>query len=236
MSGRLGGLWRSPAALIGAVGRGFVRGIDFLLRRTRGVEEFTHEDGCILRLALSRAVADRALSDGTLVRRGDPVGELHLWNERIPPMGAAGPDLAWGLRFYRRLVHSLGLLSACVESDPRFDSILAFRGETAFALPDVEAGVERMARTAGFDFVRVPYASSRWGRFAEFWENFYSLMLIWTYNPASLRGKGPFTVRRYQLWISRQTLRERYGGTQRGLRGGARRTPGEVPQSSPEVP
>jgi len=220
-----------------------VRFIDFLQRRALKIEEFTHEEGCILRVALSYAGEDYTLSDGTVVRRGDPVGELHLWNERIPSMGSDGPDLAWGLRFYRRVVFSLRLLAAYVEGDPRFDSIVAFRGEPAFAVADVEAGLERFLRAAGFDLVRVPYASSRRGRFVEFWENFYTLMLIWTFNPASLRGKGLLRLRRYQLWMSRQTLRQRYGSMARGGRNGGRRTPGEdvvdqggVPAADPGGP
>jgi hypothetical protein len=47
--------------------------------------------------------------------------------------------------------------------------------------------------------------------FGEFWENFYTWWLIWTFNPGSLRRKEFLCMERAQLWISRQALLERYG-------------------------
>jgi hypothetical protein len=193
-----------------------VRGIDLLLRRAYGVCEFSQEEGCILRLALRRARADLTFSDGTAVRRGDLVGEFHLWNERLPRMGPDGADLAWARSFLERLVHSMSLLAAYVESDSRFDSVQAFRGEMAFALAHIET-IERLAHGIGLDFMRPSGAASPWGRFAEFWESFYSCMLMWAFNPPSLRGKGLLQLRRYQVWISREKLRARYLPQGRGI-------------------
>jgi hypothetical protein len=190
--------------------RNLIRGIDFLWRRTQGVEKFTYEEGCILCVAFGRSGADQKLSDGMVIRRGERVGKLHLWNGHIPVMGSSGPDLTWGLISYSRFVRFLGALSIFADGDERFDEIRAFRGEMAFARADAEKRAQRIARAFGFDFVRVPYSASRWGRFVEIWKNIYSWLLIWTFNPASLRGKGLLQLRRYQLWISREALRTRY--------------------------
>ena len=50
-----------------------------------------------------------------------------------------------------------------------------------------------------------------WWRFTEFWQNFYSYALIWTFNPNSLRGKPLSAIERLDLFMSRKMLRERYG-------------------------
>ena len=203
------GGWGRLKAWPEVVGRRFVKGIDFLLRRSQGVREFSHEGGCILRLGLGRAGADLTLSDGTLVRRGDMVGQLHLWNERLPVMSAEGADLAWARTFYTHFARSLKYVSLYIERATAFEAIQAFCAETAFALADIESA-RRFARSMGFDFLRRPGATTWQGRFAEFWDNFYVRMLIWTFNPASLRGKGLSQLRRYQLWISREKLLARY--------------------------
>jgi len=125
-------------------------------------------------------------------------------------MAPSGPDLAWGRAFHAGFVRSLRLLATHMDTVPRFAAVRAIRGESAFALSDQGSGA-RFAHALGFDFVRIPEAATRWGRFHEFWANFYSRMLIWTYNPASLRGKGITQLRRYQLWMSRARFDQRYG-------------------------
>lgn len=203
------GGWERLKAWLGGVGRRGVKGIDFLLRRAQGVKEFSCQEDCILRLSLSQARAGQVLSDGTTIRPGDLVGQIHLWNERLPFMGQEGPDLAWARRFRSQFARSLEELAAYVANEPSLAGVRAFCGETAFALADLEmAG--RFARGMGFDFLEPPGGQSPWGRFVRFWDNFYALMLIWTYNPASLRGKALFRLRRHQLWISREKLLSRY--------------------------
>jgi ceramide glucosyltransferase len=87
---------------IDLVGR-TVRSLDGLLRRWYHIYEFSNREACLLRLAIRTSDADVMLSDGTCIQRGDPLGELHFWNEHVPSIPKAGPDLAWGLTFQRRL-------------------------------------------------------------------------------------------------------------------------------------
>jgi hypothetical protein len=192
------------------VPRAMVRGLDLLLRRQGRVQEFTEDDECILRIALTTYEKDFQLSDGTKVQPGDKICELHLWNEHIPPMPADGPDLRWGVRFYRLAVKSLRSLVAYLATDELQD-IVALGGQMAFLEKDDSPVLASVAAQLGFDVMNLTAQAGRWGRFTHFWENIFSWALMWTYNPGSLRGKRFLRLQRYRLSMSRRTLLQRYG-------------------------
>lgn len=192
------------------VPRALVRGLDLLLRRHGRVQEFTQDDECILRISLTTDKTDVQLSDGTKVRAGDRICELHLWNEHIPSMPVDGPDLRWGLRFHRLAVKSLRSLAAYMATDGLQD-IVALGGQMAFPEKDDSPVLASVASQLGFDVVNLTAQAGRWGRFTHFWENVFSWALMWTYNPGSLRGKRFLRLQRYRLWMSRRSLLGRYG-------------------------
>ena len=191
--------------------RPLVRRLDAYLRRTYHVFEFSHSRDCLFRLALGQSEEEVILSDGTIVRRGELVGELHLWNEHIPPLGDRRSDLAWAITFRRQLGQSLREVAAYIRTDPRFERVQAFRGEEAFGSRYAPVRLARMAERWGFDLVRRDGAARWWRRSGDFWENLYATWLIWAYNPASLHESRTWQFRRDQLWISRETLCRRYG-------------------------
>jgi hypothetical protein len=191
-----------------AIGRAAVRGLDVLVRRAYHVHEFTQDENCILRIALGRSTKDMILSDGTRIEKGEVVGELHLWNERLPRMENEGASLQWALKAYHLWRVSLRQLTAHLEDEPQFAGVRAFRGETALRKDDLE-GSDLFERL-GFDLVRAD-RSSRLKRFGEFWENLYTWWLIWTFNPGSLRRKDFFRMERAQIWISCRAMIEKYG-------------------------
>jgi hypothetical protein len=204
---------------MGAIVRAGIFALDTLLRRVYHVQEFTQAESCLLRIAFGESDREITLSDGTRVHRGEPIIEIHFWNERIPLMPREGPDLGWGMRFYRQWGQSLHVLAAYIESDPRGDGIKALRGETAFAR---KGGLERynqLLRRAGFDFVRRDARAGKLKHFREFWDNFYVWALIWAFNPGSLRGKDLFQMERCQVWISREALIKRYGSSSKRSQG-----------------
>lgn len=198
--------------------RTMVRRFDILLRRQAHVQEFTQDEGCILRIAFSTCKRDIELSDGTKIRSGDRICELHFWNERIPPMPPEGPDLRWGLSFYRLAVTSLRSLAAYVAAEQGLEDIVTFGGQMALPGGDDSSPLASAAAQVGFDVVNLTLEAGRWGRFKHFWENIYSWALIWTFNPGSLGGKRFLRLQRYQFWMSRRTLLQRYGNEQ-GLSG-----------------
>jgi hypothetical protein len=194
------------------VPRAMVLSLDLLLQRQAHVQEFTQDEECILRIALTTCKKDFQLSDGTKVRAGDKICELHLWNEHIPPMPMEGPDLRWGVRFYRLAVKSFRSLAAYIATDERQD-IVALGGQMAFLEREDPPVLAAVTARLGFDLLNLTAQGGRWRRFTHFWENLYSWALMWTFNPASLRGKRFLRLQRYRLWISRRTLLERYGPT-----------------------
>jgi len=192
------------------LGRAAVRALDARLRRSYGVYEFSAEQGCILRVAKGWSERHVRLSDGTAVSPGERIGELHLWNERLPQMDASGADVRWAVAMHRGLRQSLHLLAAHVQDDRDWDGVSAFRGETAMDPRWVNpSGADIMGRL-GLELLP-PEAGSCFGRFVDFWENLYTWWLIWTFAPASLRSKRFWQIRRRQVWISRRQLLAAYG-------------------------
>lgn len=187
-----------------------LRGLDALVSRGYGIWRFSEDSACILRVGRGRAHTLVRLSDGTEVQPGEAVGELHLWNERLPKMPPEGPDLAWATHTWRLWKRSLALLAQYLDGEPRLRDVRAFRGE-AVLLPRDEFPWVRLFQRAGFDVLRLPRPRSAWERFAAFWENGYAWALIWTYNPGSLRRKDFSRLERVQIWISRERLCALYG-------------------------
>ena len=200
----------NPAAWPGAAGRAVVRLVDLILERVYRLFYFSDAPDCVLRLSWVRARAAHAFADGTVVRRGDRVANIHLWNERLPRMPRGGPDLAWGRTMHARLRHSLRLLAAYAEDEPTFAGVEAFWGEMAFAVADADDAMPRLLAGLGFEVTPTAYGDGLWGRCHESLACFYAWLLMWLYNPASLKGKSLLGLRRHQLWLSRRTLRERY--------------------------
>ncbi len=198
----------SPLSL--RLARRLVFAIDSVQRRRHHVFEFEHDPGCILRLAQGRSREDRSLSDGTVVRQGDPILEIHFWNEHIPLMGRNGPCLDWGLQFYGRLHRSLHDLALYVACRPEFDAVVAIRGESSFAAAAGWQRYARLIRRFGFDFVHPPPAEAA-DRMACFWESLYVWLIIWALHPVSLKGRSFVNAERCEIWISRSELLRRYG-------------------------
>lgn len=193
------------------IARSVIGLFDRFLRHLFGIYEFTPEEGCIFRLALRKSHKGLTLSDGTKVLKGEMIGELHLWNERVPPMPENGPDLAWGLQFHRLMRRSLIALARYIESAPEeWNGVRAFGGETGV---DAQEGLQQATEAIGrlgFDLFPLGRSVSRLKPFLEFWENIYLWGLIWTFNPASLKSKRLLDIQRCQIWISRQRLLEKY--------------------------
>ena len=85
--------------------------LDALLRHFYRIREFTDDPNCLLRLAIKQASTPLNLSDGTRIMLGDPVGELHLWNDHVLHFPSGGPTLGWSRRAHALMVHSLSLLA-----------------------------------------------------------------------------------------------------------------------------
>jgi len=187
--------------------RALIRCFDALLRQAYGVFEFCDDEDCVLRLQIARAPHTLRL-DSQVVDAGEPVLVLHLWNEHLPPLPLAGPDLAWATRMGRLFIASLRAVARQMKHDPRLASGRAVGGATALLSPAERPGGVHLMQRLGFT---VMPCHSPLGRFGEFWENLYSWWLMWTFNAASLRHRGLMRLHRAEIWMLADEFLQRYG-------------------------
>ena len=188
--------------------RAIVRRFDGLLRRAEGVFEFCDQADCILRLQERGAAHALSLPDGSLVRKGDPVLFLHLWNERIPPIPVDGPDLIWAARFRHLLIGSYRLTARWLVAQPDLGQVRAVGGVTVLLYGGETQGALRLIQRLGFQVM--PYRNPL-GRFGELWENLYTWAIMWTFNTVSLRHRRLLRIRRTEVWMSTAEFMRRYG-------------------------
>lgn len=187
-----------------------IYGLDYILRKAYGVKPFVSDPDCILRLSFWRAPSAIKIAEDLEVKKGELIGELHLWNEQIPVIPPEGPDLKWGYEIAKKLRYSLILLARAIEDGlPMTDEVRVLGGE--IALPrDKAKQIEMLLSHLGL-ILNSEKPAGFWKRFAHFWQNLYSMALIWAYNPVSLRRKSLLRMRRYRVWMSKEELLKRYG-------------------------
>jgi len=140
--------------------------------------------------------------------KGEPVLVLHAWNRRMPQIPPGGADLAWALTLRRCLVHSFTEIARLLQGDPHYANIQAVCGSSAlFSFSDHIGGVQVMQR---FGFIVIPYHQPL-GRFGKFWENLFSWLMLWTYNPNSLNSRKFWRLQRTEIWMTRGEFLARYG-------------------------
>jgi YkoP domain len=187
---------------------GSVGWVDAILRSYYGVYEFTDDPACVLRVALGAARVPASLSDGTRIESGELVGILHFWNEHLPRYSEKGPDLGWACSMRDRVIYSLRVFAESIEHDPAWREVRAIRAEAA--LP-ARLGARQIARVLQrFGFEQNPTDCSLLARLHGLGECFVVWGLTRAFNPAAL-PRQPFLRDRYEVWMSRATLRARYG-------------------------
>jgi hypothetical protein len=198
--------------------------IDAVLRRRQGIEEFSDAEYCMFRIAPGTSDEDVVLADGTHVRQGDPIAELHFWNEQMPHVPRSGPDLAWARRAQQQAVRSLEDLAAYVQRSERLREVDALRGDLAVAGLRQRELWTRAVRRVGFEVRPRSEPAGPVEKVHRFGEDVLIWGLTWAFNPASLRGKG---VRRQRLrcWMSRSVLLGRYAARPADIAGQGSRLP-----------
>lgn len=195
----------NPLATLGRYG---IRAIDWVLRKFYRVTPFSDEPECILRIAREPSKWYASLSDGVEVRPGDPIISLHLWNERVLEFLQPHETLGWTRYLMRRFLTSLPMLDDYLNRQSWGQDIVALRGEFGFLVRLEEA--EPILNRLGLDVVTLDRPGGRfWLR--GFWDNLYSYLLMWTFNPKSLQGKSVPKLVRGEVWISREQLAKLFG-------------------------
>jgi hypothetical protein len=187
--------------------RALIRMLDAFLRRRTGVFDFSDDPDSFLRLQVTQAPHTLELKD-TTVQAGQPVLIIHLRNESMPRFSEIGTDLATVKENLRIFLGTLSSIARQMEVDPRLAGTRAIGGSTILLYSGFRESTARVMPRLGFTIL--PY-SNPLGRFGEFWENFYSWLLIWTYNPGSLRFRRLLRLHRTEFWISSGEFRRRFG-------------------------
>ena len=186
--------------------------LDALLRQLYRIREFTDDPDCLLRLAMKRASTSLNLSDGTRIMPGDPVGELHLWNDHVPRFPSGGPTLGWARRAHASMVHSLSLLADHVATEPEWQGVQAFFADAPISPKRSPASVRAVSRRYGFE----PALRRRtvWRSVHDVIESLLLSGLAYAYNPAASH-RQKFLRHRQRIWIGRTTLIRLYGAKAR---------------------
>jgi len=182
-----------------------VRSVDSLLRQRQGIRDFTDDAECLFRISLARLPGNLSLSDGTAIGEGDPVIELHLWNEHLPAMPDAGPSPAWAVRLARQTAKSLFLLDHYLEREPALDEVAGLFGLPPFGSRIGEVQMARTGKRFGFELLD----GGQDGTVHMVFDSMLLWGLGWTFNRPALRSKT-WLRHRYRLWISRAGLHARY--------------------------
>lgn len=189
--------------------RVIIRRFDGWLSRRYRVQEFTSDPQVILRIQRTRAPRDIWLPEGIVPARAE-VLMLHAHNERMPPLPPAGADLAYAAHLRRLQVYSLHVVARYVQNEPSLQNILAVGGITAHVTLQPADGGRAMLEHLGF--IVFPYHCPL-GAFGEFWENFYTWWLMWSYNPPTIRHRRMTALQRVEFWMSAEKFLDMYGKT-----------------------
>lgn len=189
--------------------RAIIRRFDAWLSHVEGVEPFTGDPNCVIRLQV--ASTSHALTlPKTTIPPDASVLLLHAWNERMPAISSDGPDLAYGLQFQRLMLASFKSVARHILANPALQRVQAVGGVTAHvSLKEADGGRVMLEH---FGFTVMPYHRHRLlGAFGEFWENFYTWWLMWTFNPPSTRHRKLWDLQRTEFWMTKDEFLKRYG-------------------------
>lgn len=186
-----------------------VFGLDAMLRRHYGIQEFTTDCNCIFRINLIGAERELTLHDGTVLHPGDRILDLHIWNEQVPKIGSEGPTFSWARRFNCALDISLRELARFVVRDPRCAAVRAIRADMALGAAGRRDQLIRMATRFGFEPAGSAKERSLAGWLHHAGQNILMCMLVLAANPRAFR---PEVLRRERavIYLSRGVLLRRF--------------------------
>lgn len=138
---------------------GLVERIDRAIRRIQPIRP-----GSVLGIERHRyRGAPITLRDGTTIRRGDRVDEIHFDNRRVRQMAVSG----WQLDGLRECRDELRLLATRIGTDPAFDAPRAYHGTTLLAVLARRIGFEMRPHRGRWSWLETWYARTilvRWSR------------------------------------------------------------------------
>ncbi len=189
-----------------------VFGLDTWLRHLQAVSEYSVDPHCVFRIQIVRIEHGVALSDGTSVRPGDRIIDLHLWNERLPPMSDKGPSIAWALRMRRCVELSLRELARYLAACEELQDIALLRGKIAICIGTESEQMLRLCRQVGFEGGVEQGSEKLTQRIHDFGQIVLFLLMALALNRMAVR-RNMLRRKRIVIYLSRRQLSSRFGLT-----------------------
>jgi hypothetical protein len=188
--------------------RAFVRHFDQFLSRSHRIKVFSIEPDVIVRIQVDR-LSHSVLLPGGIIPAGAKAIYLHLWNERLPAMPSEGADLTYARSFYHQMLTSLEALGRYIQEDESLQDVIIVGGVTSHVLLSGEnKGGSLMLSRLGFTLFPSTHPLQKIGLFLD---NFYTWVLMWTFNPVSLHSHKLLKLQRVEGWMGASKFLERYG-------------------------
>jgi hypothetical protein len=185
--------------------------LDERLRHWYNILEYSRNPQCVFRIGMAEGTEDLCLSDGTRLHRGDPIIDLHLWNEHVPPFGPSGPSLAWARQMKCCVDVSLRELAAHLSQHDEYDDVHVIRANMVLGPAAQGAQLARIVEHLGFEplgeqMEPIPVLE----RLNRAGVNILAFLLVLATNPQAARAdvllRHPIVAH-----ISRRHLQRRYG-------------------------
>ncbi len=189
----------SPIARARALAQRLLAPEEWLFTHLMGSRPVPNSRGTFLVACHKHHGADVRLPDGTAVRRGEPVAEIHFWNQHIAHRGDRHSDpttITW--RLARDFRADLGALARAME-----------RGEVAADAVAVYGASPIAPAAARFGFLVRPLPPGLRRSMLSFWQR----LLRRVFRPeAAPKGHDAATA---EMWMSRSEFLRRFtaGGT-----------------------
>ncbi|MGH7023335.1 MAG: YkoP family protein [Caulobacteraceae bacterium] len=189
--------------------RRFVLELDEHLRRSAHVFEYSESADCLFRIRIGQSPETFTLSDGVEIGRGDPIVDLHLWNEHIPPIERRDGAMAWASRVDRAVTHSLRELIAYLDGHREFDRIQVVCADMGLGTADRTGRLLNLCRKVGLERVAVWRHVTPVEHVNRAGQNMLGLLLTLAVNPRAARP-AVLARDRALVAISRDELRRRF--------------------------
>ena len=181
--------------------------LDRVLRKWQGIYEFCQADDCLLRVAITSAGKEIVLPDGSVVRPGDQIIEIHWWNEHVARLIADRPALARAKLLLSLVQHSFEQLARYVATAPEAQKARFIHGNAVLPMHGRENELVALVRDFGFCVVHP--SAGYWQQLHDFFEEYLVRALLWAFHRRKARRRR--VLRRVDLWTARAEFLERYG-------------------------
>jgi len=190
---------------------GMIFALDARLRRHQAVVEYSSHPSCIFRLGIARLRRTLTLRDGTRLRAGQRMIQLHFWSEHIPPVPQEGATISWARRMQKSISTSLRELARYLESRPDLHDVRVVCGDVPSAASEAQCQqIEHIMAYYGFETVMESDQLPVRERMHRFGENILISLTVFAQNAPALRTDTLMRVR-VPIYLSRRNLERKFG-------------------------